>query len=611
MEIVTRAILVSSLGAFLLLPLAGAHGNVGLLGDTHPPATPIDTTHLQADGELFRITSSSSVSDAQWVPAAGGNYRIHFDCPERMGGTPGEEQLAGCPLYVLDEEDIMSQPRILVDPKNPRWIGFNALHGGHGTQTPPAPAPPSERSRWNDLHQPHTTFQSVFGGADWSSGGGEEVEGDNRYYAPGPLKAENRTIYGEDNAAVLDSSGNVHLASLYAYRDSTDTDYRYAVATWKGHRLNEPVLYGEDLLIRFADGYNKIDNLHILHVRETNWIVVLWRETSTNATGVAGSPSWINGMYTKAGTGARWQSLTPEQQIPGCRGISKPIGQEGRVYVGCYPEKGNRNAAANSRNLQIYAIDTKSWTTNFISDAPIDAGTPILVDRGNAHMAVLAASLNEQGDAVVKVAYGIQGGDWKDLKDYGPDFAKARLAVAPELLEVRITAAAYAKHTGYLHVLYQERYKADVTDVAHLGPKSLFKTYGVIRPDQGFQGYFDLTFGRHEPRLYFDLDYQGGLEEGIFHDLHDDIFVWSHPKTKREQIFTVFGDYGFVRFGEIVEENPVIGLPLFPPQVPPTPLAAPGTNSLLQGAAAAAVMSLAVLRMLTVKRKQTVKAPTL
>src|SRR5581483_8297667 len=144
--------------------------------------------------------------------------QVEFVCPPALAALP--TQAVDCPTYVLDAEDLMGQPALVVDPNNVHAMSFSAIHGGRGLHPLPNDQPPSERSRQNSVHQPHTTFVSNDGGKTW---------GDHPYYAPdaidpkmcGSVRAS--SLYGEDNAAVIDPRGKVVLCALYAYAPSSAT----------------------------------------------------------------------------------------------------------------------------------------------------------------------------------------------------------------------------------------------------------------------------------------------------------------------------------------------------------------------------------------------------
>ena len=101
-----------------------------------------------------------------------------------------------------------------------------------------------------------------------------------------------------------------------------------------------------------------------------------------------------------------------------------------------------------------------------------------------------------------------------------------------------------------------------------------------------------------------------GVGEDIFQDLHDDILVWTDPEGRGRE-FVAFGDYGFVRFAEVGEEN---AIPFaFPPTVgtPPIPAPTAGINPAVVGAVAGSLAMAMAARMALAKKKRTAEAPSL
>src|SRR5689334_13487865 len=112
----------------------------------------------------------------------------------------------------------MAQPDLAIDPRDSTLVAFHALHGGPGLRTAVQDPSPTEHSRDDAVHQPHTTFQSRDGGSTWD---------DNRYYAPEGLRTANAEVFGEDNALELDDKGDITLASLYSHRANQGDDPQY------------------------------------------------------------------------------------------------------------------------------------------------------------------------------------------------------------------------------------------------------------------------------------------------------------------------------------------------------------------------------------------------
>src|SRR5581483_6929730 len=128
------------------------------------------------------------------------------------------------------------------------------------------------------------TFVSNDGGKTW---------GDHPYYAPdaidpktgGSVRAS--SLYGEDNAAVIDPRGKVVLGALYAYAPSSATSlgsvqqapsYRYAVALWREPKAGVVPEYNGNLALLQVPEGAKADSLHLVSVPAKGQVLALWRQ---------------------------------------------------------------------------------------------------------------------------------------------------------------------------------------------------------------------------------------------------------------------------------------------------------------------------------------------
>ncbi len=603
-------ILAITLAVVLVAPGAAAH--TGLLHEAEGarglaqlnalafPETPHVTGLYPATGPLTFEASE-----------AAGEYSLRFRCATPTDGEGGANPTAAlaCPYYILDEHDIMSQPRMVVDPYDSSLIAFHALHGGSGLHPVPDNQPPSDRSRMNSVHQPHTTFRTTDFGQGWQ---------DMPYYAPDSLSNE-REVFGEDNAITLDGEGRLYLASLYAHRPrGTETapasgPFEYGVGLWKAHRINRPVDYHVNTKIVHAEneGSNLIDNLHATYVRDTNKVVVLWRESVRedallDAVG-SGPASFIQVVTTNPDDGAMWQAMDASNRIGPCRDITNPLVVGREIFIGCMPDQGyaTPNGAA-AGTLQIHAIDTAASIQRHVASTPIQEGKVLLVSRGaEGFMIAIASGLTGNGDASVKISYGEMGARWSSPEEFGKDLTS--VADAP-LLDARVTAAAFAPVSGNLHLIYMERYEVAEASQDRGEKPEFTKVFAAVRAEGSYQGRVDLGLGTVN-RVQYAPTIQG-FGTGAFNDLHDSIVIWTDPDTGKDREFAAFGDYGYVRFGEVIEENFPIPIPPLGTTVPPVPLATAGTNPAIYGAGAGILASAMVARLLLAKKKQTVEAPT-
>lgn len=556
-----------------------------------------------------------------------GDYSIGFECPSVQEGS----YRLLCPLYVLDEEDLMSQPVLMVDPADPDLIGFNALHGGHGVHSLPSDEPPTERSRSDAVHQPHTTFRTSDGGLKWSDmpyyapdhlngAGGTRDENGVPILPENPTEEEPREVYGEDNAAALDREGRLTIASLYAHRDGNPAGgdvapFQYTVQTWKANRLNRDVDYFSNsrAINSGNDGLNTIESLHAVYVPETDLVAVMWLESVPKAGVVPeleeGPASQIRVFYTYPHEGAMWYEAQGDFIGP-CRGISNPIVEGHEIYVGCFPDEGY--AHASSYNLQMHAIDTYSWTTRHVAgtQVPPDFYALLVEDRTPGQMILVASGLSGNGNPEVVITRGEEGARWSSLQRVQDDLRPEEAATG-EILDVRVTAAAVSPQSDHLHMVYMERYQ--ISDTALGGTEAAYyKTLAAFDPGDRFRTKQTLDMGG-QGWASLDPFLTGGPSEGagVFNDLRDTLVIWTDPETGVQREFIGYGDHGYFRFAEVVESNFLFAFPIPSSPVPPIPAPAAGLNPATQ-AALAGSLSLAMLsRMLLAKKKVSTEAPEL
>lgn len=593
------------------LPAAAHALSPASLGSATDPALAADA----ATGNAPSPSSNPSDSSPRFLPSddATGNFGVRFKCPEKVNALGDEEAAVDdsvCPQYVFDlHGDQLGQPQLAVDPANPSYVAFHSLHGGKGLPDPVSPPPPTDRSRWNALHQPHTTFQSSNGGADWI---------DQRYYAFDALTNPGRTIYGEDNVMTLDDEGRAYLAALYSWREAGESDYHWTAVVYKMPRLNRAMSYFENVLPLHRDepeSLNRISDLQLIYVPEADRVVLLWLEHRDESNTDSGPASWVQAYWTQPGQGSRWEPLPQTQTVGPCQALARPVTYQGWVYFGCLPDEGYEYAPATSlEQWHIHALDARSWTTSYVAPTPIGTENARLVELGRTGHMVLIGSGIEAGAPTLLVSRGTLGANWTDPDDYADRISPSGSEEGVPITGARVTAAAYKYDTGYLHLIYMERYgqTPGVPQISDGQFRMFNKTYAVLRPLTGsFEGRFDnLGFGHPPGAVDADPHYRG-IDESIFDDLHDDIVVWQDPKTDRQRLFVAFDDYGSVRYAEAEEENP--GIPMFPPPINavPIPIAAPASNAALHAAAAGVISALMLLRMLAAKKKHTVKAPSL
>ena len=530
--------------------------------------------------------------------AADAEYEVGFSCPEAVEGPTDGAPV--CPAYVLDREDVFGQPVLVLDPFNPNLAAFSAMHGGRGAHPSPADQPPTERSRDDAVHQPHTTFVTRDGGAGWE---------DMPYHAPDSLRQKGvggrptTQVYGEDNAAALDAQGRLHLAALYAHRPDagpagSPAPYQYSVGVWKAKRLEHPVDYNVNVRLLPAGGEgasDRIDSLHMAHVPATDLVVTAWRETPAGAAPTDAGRLVLH--WTRPQDGALWTRVEADPALAACRAVSNPLALDATLYVACLAD------GANATEWRVLAVDSTTWKTTQAGAVPMPGTTGHLVARGaGGYMILLASGLQEDGAPTVQVAYGERGAAWSSPEEVAPDI----LPDDAPLLDARVTAAAWSPVSGNLHLVHLQRHDLASAN-AGAGAVEFRKLFVSLEAEGGVLATVDLGMGALS-RVDFSPTLTG-VGSGAFNDLHDSIVVWRDPKgLGGDREYVAYGDHGYVRFAEVTEENfPIPVVPLGT-QVPPVPLATPGAMPVIVGLPAGLLAGAMVVRTLAARRKVAVEA---
>lgn len=603
--------LLVALAPLLIVPAAAAAGLWGLEPSAQAPAVP--PTNLGKT--LARDWDEPNVLPLTGFPAtapessAGADYQIKFTCPPQ---TESAYSAAGCPQYVPDVEDIMGQPVLLVDPKDFNLVSFHALHGGHGLHdgVPGGVlgSAPSSRSRDDVVHQTHTAFWSTDFTAQWH---------DNPNHAPAAIREKGDAgTFAEDNGATLDAQGRVSIGVVYAYHEQEAQPWNYKIAFWKSDRINRPISYDNNLaFVPQQDTTDKMESLHMTYVQATNKVVALWRQAPITPPALANPlernlKSWISVAWTPAGTGADWHLMDRGQVIGPCTRTTNPLVLGDKIYVGCFADDGyGYGHGAQVGYLQLHTVSTQDWTTSYVAQVPILRGDAVLADRRDGKMVIASAGV-EGHKAFVDISYGERGTNWSSPENFGPKLTMA--GDRTTLLEARVTALAYIKESGNLHLFYLERFQKDPLDAEHAADPEFHKRFSAIRAYGGYQDDGNITYASALARARADYpNYLVGFDEGVFGDLHDSILVWTDPKSGVEREFVAYGDYGYTRFAEVTEENFVPACCPVPPAVPPIPAGAPATNPAVVGALAGALATAMVATMLLHRRKRQVEAPSL
>lgn len=540
---------------------------------------------LAPDAEPPRVAPAPLAAPA----AQDAQYRIVMKCPEV---APGTGVPVACPTYVLDTEDVLGSPRLVVDPRDGSRVAFSALHGGTGAHPVPGSEPPSARSRDDRVHQPHTTFASRDGGAGWT---------DMPYHAPDSMREASPEIFGDDNAIAVDPAGRLYIAALYSYRDGVaptplgeGAPFQHAVGTWKARGIERPVEYDVNLrILRPASPGARVDSLQLVFVPDANVAVLLWRETT------AEGASSVVAHWTRPEDGALWTRVDPNAtRAASCAAISNPLVVATRVVFACHPEAAGP--------WTTFGLDASTWTLAQLGSAPVEGSSAVLVERGRGgYMMLIASGVTEAATPIVQVAYGENGAAWSSAEDLADDLSRGDAGTP--MLDARVTAAAYNPVSGNIHLVYMERYDLGQGGEQGAGRPEFYKTFAAIQAEGAFQAKVDLGVGSVNRGAFSPT--LTGVGNGAFDDLHDGLVVWTDPATGRTREFLAYGDYGWVRFAEVTEENFLSPIAPLGAQTPPIPAASAGSVPALVGIPAGLLAGSMVARTMMARRKVTAEAP--
>lgn len=564
---------------------------------------------------LATLLPSLAPADAQ---DPGGITHVRLDC----GPPPAGSTDVACPRRVIDEEDIMGSPRLVVHPKDPMVMAFNALHGGPGISTGPTDVPPSATARKNIVHQPHTTFRSTTAfdvkesSLTWK---------DQPYYAPNaeyrpdmdpdplcPLlpcvqEVATRAMWGVDNGLAIDREGRMVEASLYAYKNaSADAAFSYELALWKQQGPDKDRDGNANLKILYAehDG-DLMDTVDAVAVPGPNLTVALWREAAAPGDHGPGPSSWIGLAWSTTAHDSRWDRQRRADAIGPCLNITNAGAAGDTLYVGCVAGDGYAmRPDARRGDLDLWALRWPGATHTFVATVPVHGRDPVLALRRDGMMAALATHVEGAHKVRVEASFGHAGrDDWSPTTDLG-----GRLVNTTQAVEgARVTAAAFQEATSTLYVVYEERHARDAGDARPRFEKRLV----AVHPQAGVLDVHNLAVGLVPS--YYPATVEG-LSDLVFEDRHDGLVVWTDRKTGAERVFIAFADYGTVEVAEVKQDGDVPPA-CCPPPPPPGGHAVVDPNTVNQASQAVAgvvggvLASSMVLRLLLARSKRRVEAP--
>lgn len=582
------------LALVLLAPLAQAH--LGLPAAplaVDAPATPPPAAHAATrvlPTELpHPVFPRASTLGAAAAEAGSPDYSIAFQCPDAtLGLTP-----PSCPFRVVDTDDLLGNPGLVVDPLVPGRLAFAALHGGVG-------GGPSEVSREG---QTHTTYTTVAYGLNWE---------DQPYSPPSPPFDFDETIYGEDVHALIDNvSRTLHVASLYAWKDE---GWRHGVVTWKFSQETRSLDYN------FVNGYfeSRVAGGHmgpiwLVEMEQAGLVALLWAESApenetVTINGVE-TRAWLAGALSLPDPITEWVRFEETLLVPDCATPTNPVAHDARLYVGCTVETARDGAAPGE--LVMHELDTATFSQRPVGRAPF-SGPDALLDvdtrtgaRGEEDRLVLARTYLGPAEPVANETNAtsnassptnetmdnasadapVFGEPKPSLRPY-VEFATARLTDDPDapiaweepkrvgplgeaiqsLVATRLNALLYRGETDTIHAIVRE--ENDLPD--DLDPEMRVPLWGkslvVLDPLGEALVALDLDLSEKGEVFFDESDIPS--DERVYGDTRDSLIEVA------DRIYVAFNDYSVIVVSEIVESDRRVQ-PIVLQTAPPVPQPAP------------------------------------
>lgn len=626
-----RAPSPGSLGSYDLKPLLNVAGAVAVAFVLGPLLLPF---------------WSDVVAQAPPAPAEG--YQLTFVCPTGSERAPPSTEIirVGCPFRILDDEDALGSPTVLVNPWNPAEVAFTSLHGGGEV---PGPTP---RSRGGGKSGVFTVFTSSDGGYNWADQPSQSVY---------PLEPATER-YGEHVTAAMDTEGHLYGAGVFSMNESAETAWTSRMLLWKwntaAHTVQWPgaeeveplavpstITWASVTFLPRADSmlyenppYDKPDNFPWANNTTTpspsptassapkpppsETMVVTWLETAADpARPLEGKASRLRAAWVStAHERAPWEFLPIEQTVGPCSSISNGVAWHGGVYVACVVADGkayNHRRLPNTGEIDVWRVVPEHKRMELVAQTPLTGGNPRMTTSSDGRFALATAQRLDAANVRVDVSFAWFGRTWSGVSEIGDAVQTGRGAI----IDARIHAMAYLKGSRVLHLIYGEVYPPVGIDVTAPGPprtaqfsKSIVamnECDGLVAPP------FDLNVGvvhQYSPVR------ESGLDFTNFDDLVDGLIVVPDPgRAQRE--FISYADMGIVNYAELKQSSAPICALVGPGGNPadlggqPNPVLQPAPSPALTPAAIAAgtgagVLGLALLaRIVAAGRRSKVEAP--
>lgn len=561
---------------------------------------------------------------------AGVDYKLVIDCPETYASTGGALGIT-CPVRAVDEQDMMGDPSVAVDPLDPANLILASLHGGvhdggaagvGGSTCDPGP---TAKSRCGQVF---TTFTSTDHGASWV---------DNPFTPPSEVGG---SAYGEHPQVTIDPYGHVYVGSLYAMPAGSGR-FDYVIAAQKFASLDtidneQDGEYHTQYLDPVFKG-NAIRQMWFLFNPATDNMTIVWTETpqvpgqeeaadqpdcilpppapcipppagKAAASKAAAAPA--NDTHTGPGVlGVVWSTSSTkspyhyqkeEDAIGPCSRGTNPVLSEGWLYVGCVADPAQGEFRWHPQTapgtVEMFRMDPNGGEPQYIGAAPLNGGTPKLGVRSDGRLALVSAQAAD-GQLALDAVFGqydpgLGRVAWGSVAHHGSKVAKVDPAI--RIAEANVQDVIYREHSGVLHMILKTRIQASGLGVASatatIAPHIL-KSIVAVDEDYGVVAVMPLPIGSVQNRTSDATLMQA--PEMAYNDLSDDFLQLplqdSYAYTDANGVETVLGpayareffavgDYGQVIFAELIEITNLRGPAAVPVNAPPPPVPAAASS---------------------------------
>lgn len=591
-----------------------------------------ETVAVRVADRVATVAIFSILSFLTLLPAIGAQapadkleYELFIGCPQRedfVGQAGGP-----CPIKAMDEADIMGSPSIAVDPDDPDNMIIGSLHGMNGDG-------PTDRSRQGQVF---TTFTSQDAGGSWW---------DNPYVPPARMNG----AFGEHPQATIDAYGHVYIGSLYSEPSGREGRWTYTLVVQKfeslqrTNREQDGSANGE-FLSPVYEG-NTIDQFWFIYDRETDYTTIVWGERvpetsqktdsllpdlpttkiqvaqENETTGQARSV--IGVAWSTPEVEEPWTYIPEPYNVGPCQGTSNPVLADGMIYVACVVDADGGpyqwDSTVKDGQVDVFRFLPTRGKPQYMGTSPITGDAPKLGVRSDGRLALVSSETSKAGTAKLTAAFGTVNPsgtsiDWTPAQEYNGVFSKPRPGV--RTVSTSIQDLIYREQSGVVHLILKQQYErtgANLDDALATLSGPYGKQLIAIDERHGLVKEFNLDVGNVVNRTYFET-----TDDTVFNDLSDD-FLQLPPGDFKvgerelgpgyEREFFVVGDYGIVKFAEVIEITNLRAPGAPQPQPPPPPAPAPAANAAAQiavaGTTSGAISGIIALRLFTNKRKSVV-----